>query len=216
MYFRWKDRRIVIKVAVWGAEEGLAAPFLHTLADAVAERVDNGSLDAPESEGAVGLSRNGEALSVDEEDRKFTLFLCHPSAATGTFRETPVDYKLVAPEAPVAENRAFDSVLRDASGVLFLPTGEPTADAAALEALSEGLASAQNAVGCLVRVLLSPRGTEVPDPEEFRHRHDLPEGSEIELARTWTAGDAWSAFVDLTHQVRPLLERASDEQILPV
>jgi len=215
VYYRWKSRRIVAKIAVWGAEEGTAPPFVHTLADAVTERVDAGELEPPAEEGAVGLPRNGEALSVDEQDRRFTMFLGHPSGATGVFRETPVDYKLVAPEAPVEGNRAFDSALHEASGLLFLASGQPASDARALEAVETRLPSDRSPAELAVRVLLAPRGSETPDPADFRRTHDLPDGTPVAVARPWNADDVWETFVALTRQLQPLLEEACEKGTLP-
>lgn len=217
MYYRWKDRRIVVKIAVWGATEGTAAPFVHTLADAVADRVDDGELETPDAEGAVGLPHNSEAVTVDEADRKFTMFLCHPSEPAGRFAETPVDYKFVAPEAPVSGNRAYKSALRGATGLVLLASGDEAADAAALEAVAERFESLEEGdAGCALRVLLAPRGSETPDPEAFENTHDLPAETVVSAARTWGADDAWGEFLGLTDQIRPLLERASREGALPV
>jgi len=217
MYYRWKDRRIVVKVAVWGAEEGTAAPFVHTLADAVAERVDAGELETPETEGAVGLPHNSQAVTVDETDRKFTMFLCHPSGEAGHFADTPVDYKLVAPEAPVSGNRAFESALRGASGLVLLASGDEGADFAALKAAAERFGDPDEGdPGCVLRVLLAPSGSDKPDPEAFERTHDLPAETVVSAARPWNADDAWREVLGLTDQIRPLLERASRDGALPV
>jgi hypothetical protein len=120
MYYRWKDGRIIVKTTLWGAMEGDARQTLQHLAADVRSRTSGGETSQPETDGSVGITRNGPVQQVDEPDRKFSLFFCHLPGVRGEFRDHPVDYKCVAPHAPVQGNRAFDTALESTDGILMV------------------------------------------------------------------------------------------------
>ena len=234
MYFRWKDRRIVVKIAVWSANEGEASQFLQTLADAVHERVELGELEGSQREKAVGIRRNAEPIEVDESERRFSLFFCHPEGDIGEFEGHPVDYKLVAPDGPVEGNRAYDETVEGISGVIFIAEGSAESvgrNETALRALAartfrdagEDSEVSLEDVGLLfgtddapgLRILLPPDGSKEADPEAFRGQLALPDVVEVEESRPWQANFAWRAFVRMAEQIRPRLRRAAERGAFP-
>ncbi len=219
MYFRWKNRRIVAKIAVWGAREGAASQFLYTLADAVGERVAAGELEGARDPGAVGIPRNDDPLEVDEQDRRFTMYLCHPSSnSCGEFADHPVDYKLLAPSAPVRANRAFRTALEGASAVLFLAADSPDPDETALRALRNRLSEIDHRGphdNPHLRVLLPIRGADSPEPATFRRHHDFADHATITPARPWNADDAWRQFLALADSLRPAFAHALEVGRIP-
>jgi hypothetical protein len=234
MYFRWKDRRIVTKIAVWASREGGAAQFLYTLADAVGERVASEELEEPNTGHAVGLPRNDEPIEVDESDRRFAMYFCRPTGDAAEFDGHPVDYKLLAPEAPVEGNRAFRTTVEGVSGILFIASsGSKDANAGALRVLADrilelrDLSAPDDALesklevafgrdeGPLLRVLLPPHGSDDPEPEAFRQRHHLPDRVVVESTRPWNADDAWHQFLALAESLEPAFERALEDGRIP-
>ena len=218
MYFRWKDNRIVVKIAVWAANEGRASQYLYTLADAVRALIQSGEIDESPEQGTVGIQRNDEPVSVEESDRRFVLYFCHPPGGEGQFEGTPVDFKLMAPTAPVEGNRAFSTVLDDASGVLFLADGssDDGVNAPALEALFDGLSEKEyGGEGPKLRVVLPPEGSARPEEEAFREGHGLEADVDVEVARPWNAEDAWETFVGLAASLKPKIRRAAEQGLIP-
>jgi hypothetical protein len=234
MYFRWKDRRIVTKVAVWAAREGGASQFLYTLADAVGARVASGELEEPDTGNAVGIPRNDEPIEIDESDRRFGMYFCRPTGDAAQFAGHPVDYKLLAPTAPVEGNRAFRTTVEGASAMLFLASsGAEDANADALSVLADRvlddakLSASDDTLASkldtafggedrpLLRVLLPPQGSDAPDPEAFRRRHHLPDRVTVESTRPWNADDAWHQFLALADSLEPAFERALRDGRIP-
>lgn len=217
MYFSWKNRRIVTKLAVWAAREGEASQFVYTLADAVTERVGSGQLQGPDTWGSVGLRRNAEPVEIDESDRRQWVYVCHPADDRGTFAGHPVDYKLVAPGAPVEGNRAFPDSVDQADGLLYIAASGQDADTLNEQALSAlaDMADPRDADRAPLHALLPPKGSHQPDPEGFRRRHDLPDRTTIRPAEHWNGDVAWNAFLDMADDLRPRLERALEEGRLP-
>ncbi|MFB6351246.1 MAG: hypothetical protein ABEN55_08595 [Bradymonadaceae bacterium] len=228
MYYSWKKNRIITKLAVWATREGEASQFIYTLADAVTERVANGELEGPDEWESVGIRRNAEPVEIDEEDRRLWMYFCHPAGETGEFEGHPVDYKLLAPGAPVEGNRAYRSSVRDADGILWLAASGEDADAQngrALTALAKFAdpedvdappeAAFADPQAPPFHILLPPAGTDRPDPEVFRRRHNIPDRVRVRPAEPWKGDVAWREFLKLADALRPRLERAADDDRIP-
>lgn len=222
MYFRWKDRRLVVEMAAWGAEEGVAAQVLHTLADATKGMIDRGEAEEPaDADPAVGIPRNDEPVRVDEEDRQMTLYFWHPEGEIGYFDDVPVDYKLTGPEAPVDGNRAFRLAVEGASGVLLVGSDEPERDRRAFEGLERALEAGEAPVSD------SPGGPfelhyVVPPASPLAGAttpsFDMPAGlpePQLAVARPWDAEDVWDVWCELAGRIEPRLERAKEQGRIP-
>jgi len=218
MYFSWQKRRIITELAVWAARQGEASQFVYTLADAVTERVGAGELDAPGEPTGIGIRRNADPVEIDEEDRRLRMYFCHPTGDTGTFAGHPVDYKLLAPGAPVEGNRAFRSSVQDADGILLIAAGGDDADprnADAVEALARFADLGDRDPPVPLHILLPPAGTDRLDPDAFRRRHELPDAATVRTAEPWRGDAAWSEFLELADATHPRLRAAADEGRLP-
>lgn len=220
MYFRWKDRRLVVEMAAWGAEEGVAPQVLHTLADATKGMIEQGDAEGPEDpEPAVGIPRNAEPVRVDEDDRRMTLYFWHPEGEAGYFDGIPIDYKLTAPEAPFEGNRAFRGAVQGASGILLFGSDDSGRDRRAFEGLAravEGLEGSRDEAPSLTLHYVVP--PESPRAETSNRRVDVPDllpEPTVDVARPWDADDVWEAWYALAVELRPQLERAREAGRIP-
>ena len=234
MYYRWKDERIVVKIAVWGAEQGTASQFLHTLSDEVLERADAGEFPEPDPERAVGLRRNARPRDVDEEDRTFSVYVLHPPGESGEFEGTPVDFKFVAPVAPVEGNRAFTTAVSSATAAVFLADGGPDAASVnrpALRALVDRVAEAHGVAadgetplvetlfgpdGPLdLRLLAAPTSSHRPDPDALRASLALPDDVDIRPTRPWNGPEALEEAMALAEDLMGRVRQARKDGVLP-
>ncbi len=227
MYFRWKDRRIVVKFAFWGAVQGIAESMVAGLAQHVRKLVDQGEASPPHDEQTVGLARNADPVDIDEPDRDFSLYFCHPPGEIGTFDGLPVDYKCFAPRAPVEGNRAFREALEDASGVLLLADGNPETQSHNRTALqgfrryASELASEDSHRASLgeegdrvVSVALRQRHEGI-EPETCREHLALPDSIPVTPYAPDEPASIYEAFRTLARQIRPRLREARQQGRIP-
>ena len=237
MYFRWRDERIIVKTTIWGTMEGDGRQSLQHLAAAVRARASAHETPQPDAGPSTGITRNGAVQQVDEPDRKFSLFFCHLPGDRGAFRDHPVDYKCVAPHAPVRGNRAFDTALESTDGVLMILRGG-----------ADGIEKARHAADDLVRRLaerhsLSTDGSRASDMEALfgpggpvaltillidadSTHHDVPSLQDalalpdsVDIVKQDPAeplASAARAFGALTDALQPRLGQAADAGRLPI
>lgn len=253
MHYRWKDGRIVLKIAIWGAMEGDARDILDRIAGRMRHLAATGEADSPMRGRAAGLQRNGDVTRVDEEDRRMSIFMAHPPADTegsggpdpSNFDGHPVDYKCLAPHAPVEGNRAFDSAVRGADGVLLVVDARREKldfARAAVDAMLRRMAARPDAADLIeesedageagLETFFGPDGayglvtyvmrgaesdaTDVMNGEELREALDLPANCPILEADPAAPNDsALEAFLALAASLRPILERAEARNRIP-
>lgn len=229
MYYRWKDGRVIVKTTIWGAVEDDARQTLQHLAAHVRAQTTALETSQPEADQSVGIVRNGPVRQIAEPDREFSLFFCHLPGDRSEFRGQPVDYKCVAPHAPVQGNRAFDTAVESTDGVLLVIDGSP-----------DGLEKARHALDGLAE-RLSERYTDDPvelfgsdgpvslvvldvAPPENTNEHagvrsslGLPSSVHvIEQNHAEPLESAARAFYALTDAIAPRLEEAAESGRLPV
>jgi hypothetical protein len=228
MYFRWKDRRIVVKLAVWCALEGMAESVVEGLSQHVRGLVDAGEASPPHDEQTVGLARNADPVRIDEPDRQFSLYFCDPPGELGRIEGTPIDYKCFVPRAPVEGNSAFEEALEDASGVLFWTSGGDEArshNRTALRGLQVHLDEQTGTStswrrrigddGDLAMRVAWHRRNGACDPGDVRDDLELPDSVPVEAHRLDHPPSVYEAFEALARQVRPQIELARQEGRLP-
>jgi hypothetical protein len=170
---------------------------------------------------------------VSRDERRFTLFVCHPPGRAGRFAGHPVDYKCLAPAGDEASRRG---AIQGVTGVIFVAGPAPEDDpdnqralrdlVARLRArhdISGGTTAAAasalfGAEGPVALVVARDDGAlegaaQAVDPEALRRALFLPES--VPVCTGQARPVALEAFEAMARRLRPAMERALERGRIP-